>query len=163
MHALYSGSFDPPTSGHADIIHRAASLCSKLTVAIAINPNKKSLFSPTEKEKMLHVITSSLSHKVEILSHDGLICELAKNKGVSFLIRGIRSGTDYEHELQMAIANRRLSGIETLFLMADENHIHISSTLIREIGRFGGSLKGFVPHEIEAFITDVLLKKRTPA
>lgn len=149
--ALFAGSFDPPSLGHLDIIQKASSLCDHLIVAIAHKPDKKTLFSVEERETMLRQITSSFPN-VEISHFHGLVVDFAKEKKANFLIRGLRAFSDFEYELQMALANRCLSGIETLFLMADEKYTHISSTLIREIAYFGGPLKDFVPKEIESFI-----------
>lgn len=145
---LFPGTFDPPTQGHLDIIERAKLICDHLIIAIALKPDKKSLFSVDERMEML----KKIAPKVEITSFKGLIVDFAREKGVHFLVRGLRALSDFEYELQMALANRRLSGIETIFLMADERHIQVSSSLIREIAHFGGPLKEFVPQEIEELI-----------
>ena len=149
MKALFAGSFDPPSWGHYEIIRRALSLCGELVIAIAANPNKQSLFTMKKREKMIRGMTKDLSGKIKIIFFDGLLIDLAKKEKVSFLLRGLRTVADFEHEMQMAIANRRMSGIETIFLMSDEKHAHISSTLIREIAQFGGPLKEFVPPSVE--------------
>lgn len=150
---LFPGTFDPPSHGHLDIIHRAAHLCDQLIVAVTSQPIKKtlSLFSTQEKIAMLNLITKSIPN-VKIVSFHGLIVDFAREKKVHFLIRGLRAFSDFEYEFQMALANRRLSGIETLFLMADEHHTHISSSLIREIAIFGGPLRDFVPSKLEPII-----------
>ncbi len=145
---IFPGTFDPPTLGHLDIIRKAKKICNHLIIAIAIKPDKKSLFSPEEKKEMLQKISSD----TDIIAFQGLIIELAKQKKASFLIRGLRSESDFEPEFQMAQANKRMGGIETLFLMADERYSHMSSTLIREIAYFKGPLHDFVPKEIEAMI-----------
>lgn len=150
---LFPGTFDPPTRGHLDIIQRASLVCDRLIVAIGHKPDKKSnsIFSVEEKMEMLRLITRSIPH-IEITNFHGLIAEYAREKKASFLIRGLRAFSDFENEFQMALANRRLSGIETLFLMADERHTQISSSLIREIAHFKGPLRDFVPSEIEPLI-----------
>ncbi len=150
---IFPGTFDPPTQGHLDIIHRAKLICDHLIVTIALKPDKKgqSLFSVEEKMEMLHLITRSTPH-VEVTHFHGLIADYAREKKASFLIRGLRAFSDFEHEFQMALANRRISGIETVFLMAGEKHAQISSSLIREIAHFGGPLHDFVPPEIEPLI-----------
>jgi pantetheine-phosphate adenylyltransferase len=145
---IFPGTFDPPTLGHLDIIQKSMQVCDHLIVAIAVKPDKKSLFSVEEKVEML----KRIAPKVEIASFHGLIVDFAREKNASFLIRGLRAFADFEYEFQMAQANRRLSGIETLFLMADDRHTQISSSLIREIAHFKGPLKGFVPEEIESLI-----------
>jgi pantetheine-phosphate adenylyltransferase len=151
--ALFPGTFDPPSLGHLDIIRKAGLICDHLIIAVAVKPDKKnnSLFSPEEKMEMLRLITKS-NPQIEIAHFHGLIVDFAKEKNASFLIRGLRAFSDFEYEFQMAFANRVLSGIETVFLMADEKHTQISSTLIREIAYFKGPLHEFVPHEIEPLI-----------
>lgn len=145
---IFPGTFDPPTLGHLDIIRKAQQICDHLIVAIAVKPDKKSVFSVEEKIEML----KRIAPKVEVSSFHGLIVDFAREKKGSFLIRGLRAFADFEYEFQMAEANRHLSGIETLFLMADARHTQISSSLIREIAHFKGPLKGFVPAEIESLI-----------
>lgn len=146
--AIFPGSFDPPTFGHLDIIHRAKPLCDHLIVAVAVKPSKNSLFSLEERVEMI----KKMAPQVEVASFHGLIVDFANERNAAFLIRGLRAFSDFEHEFQMSLANRKLSSIETLFLMADEKHTHISSTLIREIAHFGGPLKDFVPPPIEPYI-----------
>ncbi len=146
--AIFPGTFDPPSKGHLDIIQRSLPLCDHLIVAIAHKPEKKHLFSLDERTHMMKMIAPN----VEIVSFHGLIVDLAQQRQATFLIRGLRAFSDFEYEFQMALANRRLSGIETLFLAADTKHMQISSTLIREIAYFGGPLHEFVPPEIEPLI-----------
>ncbi len=148
---IFPGTFDPPSKGHLDIIQRASLICDKLLIAIAVKPDKKALFSPDEKKEMLRLITPSLPN-VQIEIFQGLVVDFARIHKAQFLIRGLRAFSDFEYEFQMALANRRLSGIETLFLMADERHTQISSSLIREIAHFKGPLRDFVPSEIEPLI-----------
>lgn len=150
---LFPGTFDPPTKGHLDIIKRAALICDRLIIAVAVKPDKRStsVFSVEEKMEMLRLMTKSISH-VEIVHFHGLIVDFAREKKVSFLVRGLRTFSDFEGEFQMAAANRRLGGIDTLFLMADGSHAQISSSLIREIAYFGGPIHDFVPPEIEPLI-----------
>ncbi|MES2273637.1 MAG: pantetheine-phosphate adenylyltransferase [Chlamydiota bacterium] len=150
---LFPGTFDPPSLGHLDIIQKSLISCDHLIVAVAHKPDKKSqfLFSLEEKIEMLRLITKS-NPQIEITSFHGLTVEYARMRKVSFLIRGLRAFSDFESEFQMAIANRKLGQIETLFLLPDERHVHISSSLIREIASFKGSLHDFVPKEIEPLI-----------
>ena len=143
------GTFDPPSLGHLDIIERAAKVCDKLYVAVAMNLEKgKGLFGAEEKKEMLKEITKHLGN-IEIVTFNGLIVDFAKAQGVQFLVRGLRAFSDVEHEFRMALANRRLTGIETIFLMADAQYAHISSTLIRELALYQGRLRGFVPEVLE--------------
>ncbi len=147
--ALFAGSFDPPTKGHLDIIRRACILCDTLYIGIGINAEKKeTLFTVEEKKSLLVEITQKLKN-VKVVSFSGLIVEFAKEIGVECIFRGLRAFSDLEYEFRMALANRKLSGIETLFLLADEKNSHINSTLIREIIHFKGPLKDFVPDVVE--------------
>lgn len=145
---IFPGTFDPPTLGHVDIIRKAKKICDRLIIAIAVKLDKKGLFSIDEKEQMLKKIAPD----VEVVALNGLIVDFAKEKKASFLIRGLRAGSDFDYEFQMAQANKRLGGIETLFLIADDRYSQISSTLIREIAHFKGPLHEFVPQEIEMII-----------
>lgn len=153
--ALFPGVFDPLTLGHLDIIKRAPLVCEKLIVATAQNLAKASIFTIEERLAMLKAATQDCPY-VEIATFSGLAVEFAKEKGVQFLLRGLRSLSDFEQELQMASVNRNMSGLETVFFVA--HHSHISSSLIREIAHFGGPLHDLVPPEIEPF----LRKKFTP-
>lgn len=146
--ALFSGSFDPPTNGHLDIIQRASKIFDFLYIGIAENTTKKSLLSIKEKKQLLTSLTSKYKN-VEIMVFNDLSVSFAKKIGADVLIRGLRAFSDFEYEFRMALVNRQLSGIETLFLMSDEKLSHIHSSLIKEIASFGGSLKGFVPLEVE--------------
>lgn len=135
--------------GHLDIISRAPLVCERLIVAVASNTSKTPLFSVEERIHMLREITRPYPF-VEIDSFHGLVVEYARKKKVHFLLRGLRTYSDFEQEYQMSLANRKMSGVETLFLMAQ--HSHISSSLIREIAHFGGPLKDLVPPEVEGFL-----------
>ena len=147
--ALFPGSFDPPTLGHVDMMKRSASVCDKLYVGIAVNSTKRQdLFTPQEKIQMLKTIARPFPH-VEVVSFTGLVVEYAKQHKIDFLLRGLRAFSDFEYEFRMALTNRTISGIETIFLMSDERTTHISSTLIRELARYKSRLHQFVPEEIE--------------
>ncbi len=154
--ALFPGTFDPPTLGHLDIINRAANLCNKLYIGIANNLNKPDkLFTLAEKQAMLNLCIKNISN-VEVVTFSGLVVECAKAHDVDCIIRGLRSFSDFEYELQMALANHKMTGIETIFLPAAETFSHISSTLIREIASYGGPLQAFVSAEIEQKIQEKL-------
>lgn len=149
---LFPGSFSPPTLGHLNIIQRATSLCDKLYVAIAENTSKeKTPFSIPERIEMLTLITKQ-NPKLEIVTFNGLAVDFAKKNGINFFIRSIRNNSDLDMELAMAISNKKLGGIETVFLLADPSYIHIQGKLVREIAQSGGSLDGFVPPELEEAI-----------
>lgn len=160
--ALFSGTFDPPSLGHLDIIKRAQRICDTLYVGIARSGIKQthSLFTVDEKKEMLAAMTKDLPF-VEIALIDGLVVDFAKQNNIQFLVRGLRAFSDFEYEFRMALANRKLSGIETVFLMADEKHSHISSSLIRELAYHKSRLTEFVPSSIEDFVFNRLLKIRS--
>ncbi len=151
--ALFPGTFDPPSLGHLNIIQRALSICDRLIVAIAYNPDKEKTghFSLEEKLEMLRAITKRYP-KVEVTSFQGLTAEFAKQHQIHFLIRGVRNLADVATEFQMASANRYLGSIETLFLMAEERYSYVSSSLIRTIANLGGPIAEFVPKEVEELI-----------
>jgi pantetheine-phosphate adenylyltransferase len=153
--AIYPGSFDPITNGHLDLISRGSRLVERLIVAVLRNENKRPLFSVEERVEMLREVTG-VYRNVEVGSFDGLLVNYAAERGANLIIRGIRAISDYEHELQMALMNRRLRPeIETAFLMAGEAYSFISSHLIKQVVSLGGDVAGMVPREVEA-----RLKKR---
>ena len=150
--ALLPGTFNPPTLGHLDIIHRASKLCDRLIVALIDNPNKAAgIFSFGEKKSLLGTICAPFSN-VEIIGFRGLLVDLVQQNDIDFIIRGLRTTGDFEYEEQMAVANHIMSGIETVFLLTSPEYSHISSTLIREIGSLGHRLSDFVPAEIEEVV-----------
>jgi pantetheine-phosphate adenylyltransferase len=156
--ALIAGSFDPLTLGHQNLIQRASCLFDHLVVGIANNSVKTPTFSFLEKQAMVAACCSSLKN-ISIVQIDGLVVEYAKHHGVDYLIRGLRSTADFESEMQMANANKKLCGIETLFLLAEPSLAQISSSLIREIAKGGYRLHDFIPSEIEdAVYTRITLK-----
>lgn len=154
--ALFAGSFDPPTLGHLDIIQRAAGLFDEVIVGIGKNTEKHPPLLPVETRLALlnKLLKENPNIRVELFS--GLAVDFAKKRKVNVLVRGVRAFSDFEHEFSMALANRLLGEIETVFVITDARYAHISSSLIREIGRNGGSLKGFIPSAIEADIAQSL-------
>lgn len=157
--ALFPGTFDPPTLGHLNIIQRAETLFDKLYIGIAQNSTKKNqLFSIEEKKKLLKTLIPQNSN-IEIVSFSGLVVDYAQTQNINCLIRGIRTFSDFEFESEMASANKKMTGIETLFLMADTQLAHISSTLIREIASNGRRLHQFIPVAIE----EIVFKKLSSA
>lgn len=146
--ALFAGTFDPPTLGHLDLIERSSWLCDELIIGIAINPAKQDTFTTEERIGMLKMIAHSLSNVI-VVTFSGLTADFAKEHQISFLIRGIRSLTDLDREFQLAIMNKKLSGLETIFLPGNPLHAHISSSLIRELGFNQASLEGLVPPSLE--------------
>lgn len=157
---LIAGSFDPPTLGHLDLIRRAASFCRQLYVGIAVNSMKvRSTFSVLEREAMLSEICHDIPN-LKIVEIPSLVVEYAKHHHIDFLVRGLRSPADFDTEFQMACANKKLCGIDTVFLLSDPAYSHISSTLIHEIAMGGYRLHAFVPTVIEDPVyTRITLKK----
>lgn len=153
QHAVYVGSFDPPTLGHLDILERGARIYTKITVGIGINPGKKPLFSPEERQQMLNELLAPLPN-VEVKSFQGLAVNFVQECGGGVMLRGFRTLTDVEAEFTMSLANRTLAPeIETVFLMASEKYTHISSSLIKQIAQLGGDvaaekLNDFVPKSV---------------
>lgn len=144
MRLLFTGTFDPPSLGHLDLIERGLKLCDELYVGIANNPAKKPLFTVDERKKMLQCLT-----KAKVVVFSGLVVDFAKKNKIDCLLRGLRSFADLDRELQMAQMNRELSGIETLILPADPRYAHISSSLIRELAFNKARLSRLVPASIE--------------
>ena len=147
--AIYPGSFDPLTNGHLDLIERGRRLVGKLVISVLNNEAKHPLFSVDERMDMLSEAVEGMEN-VEIDSFDGLLAEYAARLGASVILRGIRAISDYEHELQMALMNRRLRpDIETMFLLAGEGNSFISSRLVKEVAALGGSITTLVPTIVE--------------
>ena len=146
--ALYPGTFDPPTNGHLDLIQRGARLFEHLTVGILNNPDKNPLFTVAERAEMLHDATKSIGN-VSVATFDGLMVEFARQQGVEVVLRGIRAISDYEHEFQMALMNRRLAPeIETVFLQPAGRYSFVSSRMIKEVFSFGGDVSGLLPPNV---------------
>ena len=148
--AVYPGSFDPITRGHVDIIRRACHVFSEVTVAVAYNPNKDAaMFSPEERIEMIYESLPDLRGRVVADSFTGLLVDYARKIGAGVLVRGLRAVSDFEYEFQMTMMNRHLSpDVETVFLMAGEQHFYTSSRLVKEVARFGGDVSNFVPEEV---------------
>jgi pantetheine-phosphate adenylyltransferase len=146
--ALYPGTFDPLTNGHVDLIQRGAKLFEHLTIAILINPVKNPLFTVDERVEMLKEATSALGN-VSIATFDGLMVEFARRQKATAVLRGIRAISDYEHEFQMALMNRRLAPeIETVFLQPAGRYSFVSSRMVKEVFSFGGDVSGLVPPNV---------------
>jgi pantetheine-phosphate adenylyltransferase len=157
--AVYPGTFDPITNGHLDLIMRASAFVDKLIVGILRNEHKQPLFSVKERAEMLGEVVRDYPN-VEVDSFDGLLVEFAGSRGASLIIRGIRAVSDYENELQMALMNRRLCpDVETVFMMASEDHSFISSRLVKEVIKLGGNIRGLVPPVVEERLKSRFLEK----
>ncbi len=147
--AIYPGSFDPFTFGHLDVLERAKGLFDEVIVAVAVNPNKKSLFNVEERLHLLRQVTNH-DHKVKVDAFEGLTVEYALQQKAQYLIRGLRAISDFESELAMASLNKQMEpALETVFLMTSANYSFLSSTAVKEVARMKGPLKDMVPPIIE--------------
>jgi pantetheine-phosphate adenylyltransferase len=142
---LCPGSFDPPTNGHVDVVERAARHFDSVLVAVIENPSKRALFTPVER---MDLLKASLEHvgNVEIASFDGLLVDFARERGFMLVIKGLRAVSDFDYELQMAEMNTALApGMDTIFMAASPARGFLSSSLVKEVARFGGDVSGLVP------------------
>lgn len=151
--ALYAGSFDPLTHGHEDLIRRALKLADRVVVAVAININKKPLFTTEERVELIRGAFSDES-RVEVRSFSGLLVDFAREVDATINVRGVRSVSDFEVEMQMSLMNRHLhANLETIFLAPSRDTTYISSSLVREVARFGGDVSAFVHPTVDAALT----------
>ncbi len=158
MIAVYPGSFDPVTCGHLDIIERSSKLFDTVYVAVLQNSSKTPLFSVEERKELIKRVTSHLDNVI-IADFNGLLVEFAKNVGAKVIVKGLRAVSDFEYEFQMALINRKLEGeIETMFLMTSAQNQYLSSSIVKDVAKYGSSLSGLVPSEIMQDIYDKLKK-----
>ncbi len=155
--ALYAGSFDPITNGHLNIIERAAKMYDSLTVAIAINPQKTGLFTIEERLEIAREVTKHIPN-VKVDAFTGLIADYVNEEGFTAYVRGLRGAADFDIELQMAQMNARLftGGTETVFLVTDPEYSFVSSSLVKEVALFRGSIEGLVPEYVAERIKEKL-------
>ncbi len=157
--ALYPGTFDPITSGHIDILDRAASLFDRVVVTVAVNQSKRTLLDADRRVELIErSCRDLLSHHrhIEVIRFDGLLVDCAKAEGATAIVRGLRTLGDFEYEMQMAVMNRRLlPGLDTLFLPADEKYMHLSSSIVRDLARHGADLAGLVPDHVSAALEEL--------
>lgn len=147
--AIYPGSFDPVTSGHLNIIRRAANIFDRVIVCVMVNAGKKSpMFSQDERVELLRRVTADLPN-VEVDCSRELLAEYARRKGGCVIVKGLRAGSDFENEFQMAILNRNInSNLDTMFLTAEPQFMYMSSSMVKELGFYDVELKELLPEEI---------------
>lgn len=151
---IYPGSFDPVTLGHLDIIERSSKLVDQLIIGVLVNSSKSPLFSDHERVELLKKATAHLPN-IEIQAYNGLLVDFAKERNADVLIRGLRAVTDFEYELQLAQTNKKLyPQVETIFLATNVNYAYLSSSVVREIAKYGGDIKQFVPENIVQSVYD---------
>jgi len=147
--AVYTGTFDPVHHGHMDVIHRGSKLFDRLIVGVGINPDKSTMFEIDERVRLLQSVTAQLGNVV-VLKFEGLAVRFVRDAGARILLRGLRTLSDMEYEFTMSLMNLHLDPeIETVFLMANEQYSHVSSSLLRQIAKLGGDLTKFLPDPVK--------------
>lgn len=155
--AIYPGSFDPVTLGHLNIIKRASACFDRLIVCVMVNSSKHGMFVPEERVELLRRCTQRFPN-VEVDFSNELLAAYAKRRGANVVVKGLRAVSDYEQEVQMAVINRKLNPeLETMFLASSEKYTYLSSTIVKEMARYGANLAEFIPREI---VDDVNRKMR---
>ena len=160
VRAIFHGSFDPITNGHLDVIGRGIKLFDELIVAVGKSPLKNQLFTPQERIDIITELVKDIPG-VSVEGFDGLTVEYARRKQADVILRGLRSLTDVNYELELAMTNRSVAGIETVFIMTTEQYGFISSTLIREVASLGGDISNLVPVNVNKLLKERYNKKRT--
>ena len=146
--AIYPGSFDPVTSGHLNIIRRAANIFDRLIVCVMINAGKNPMFTLEERVDMIRRVTADIPN-VEVDASDGLLAEYAKQKGSCVIVEGLRAGSDFENEFQMALINHKINpNLDTMFLTSEHQYMYLSSSAVKELGNYDVDLSDFLPEKI---------------
>ena len=146
--AIYPGSFDPITSGHLNIIRRAANIFDKLIVCVMVNSGKSPMFTRQERVDMIRRVVGDVPN-VEVDASDELLAEYAKRKGSCVIVKGLRAGSDFENEFQMALINHKINpDLDTMFLTAEHQYMYLSSSTVKELGNFDVDLSDFLPEQI---------------
>lgn len=153
--AIYPGSFDPITSGHLDIIQRSAAIFDRLIVCVMVNSSKQPMFSLEERVELIRRVTRDLPN-VTVDHSDQLLANYAREKGKCVIVKGLRAGSDFENEFQMALINRKINpDLDTMFLTSDHKFMYLSSSVVKELGRYDVELSDFLP---EAIIPDFQMR-----
>ena len=147
--AVCPGSFDPITNGHLDVIERASARFDRVVVAVLENPRKAGLFTVEERLDLIRITTAHLDN-IEVESFHGLLVDFCNDRGIGLICKGLRAVSDFEYELQMAQMNQQIGDVETVFLSTRPEWSYLSSSLVKEVARFGGSIEGTVPAEVGA-------------
>ena len=147
VRAVFTGAFDPITNGHLDVIQRALKIFDEVIIAVGDNPEKQPLFTGDERVEMIQELVKDIEH-VTVEKFGGLAVAYVKSKKAQVIVRGLRNLTDVQYEFQLALTNRAVAGIETVFIMTGEQYGFTTSTLIREVGRFGGDVSGLIPPSV---------------
>ena len=146
--AIYPGSFDPVTSGHLNIIRRAARIFDKVVVCVMVNAGKNPMFTLDERVELIRRVTSDIPN-VEVDSSNELLANYAKKRDISVIVKGLRAGSDFENEFQMALINHKINpDLDTMFLTAESQYMYLSSSTVKELGNYGVDLSDFLPAEI---------------
>ena len=146
--AIYPGSFDPVTSGHLNIIQRAANIFDKLIVCVMVNAGKNPMFTLDERVSLIRQVTRDLPN-VEVDCSSELLADYARKKGSCVIVKGLRAGSDFENEFQMALINHKINPeLDTMFLTAESQYMYLSSSTVKELGSYGVDLSDFLPREI---------------
>ncbi len=141
--AMYAGSFDPITLGHLDVIRRGAALFDELVVGVGVNPDKRYWFDLAQRRSMIEQVVGGIPG-LRVVPFEHLLVDAARSEGATIILRGLRALSDFEVEFRYGLANRDLSGIETLFILTEPRHIFVSSSLVREIAKHGGDVSRYV-------------------
>ncbi|GAB7070102.1 pantetheine-phosphate adenylyltransferase [Mycobacterium hodleri] len=147
--AVCPGSFDPVTLGHVDVFERAAAQFDEVVVAVLVNPNKSGMFTPDERMELIRESTAHLPN-VRVESGTGLVVDFVTSRGISAIVKGLRSGTDFEYELQMAQMNKHVAGVDTFFVATNPRYSFVSSSLAKEIALLGGDVSELLPEAVNA-------------
>jgi len=157
--AIYPGSFDPVTSGHLNIIQRAANIFDKLIVCVMVNAGKNPMFSLEERVDLIRRVTTDIPN-VEVDSSNELLADYAKRRGSCVIVKGLRAGSDFENEFQMALINHKINPeLDTMFLTAESQYMYLSSSTVKELGNYGVDLSDFLPSEIIPDFQERIKKK----
>ena len=158
--AICPGSFDPVTKGHVDILERSSKLFDKVIAVVLVNPTKTPTFTTEERVDLIKRVTTHIPN-LEVDSYTGLVADYAQLKNAHTLIKGLRAVTDFEYEFQQALINKKLNPeLETLFMVTNQEHMYLSSTLVRQIAEFGGDIDMFVPEEIKDILKAKMIKEK---